>query len=121
MAGVVRAAARHTRMKVEAFMGMMALRFAPSHQRYLRTHRVKRARLNAELLLRSAFLYVELMLRVPDRMLSKEYRRRVGRIARQWQPALLLSFLLKCVMHYHYFTMATRMVRQESAVVTSYQ
>ena len=41
-------------------------------------------------------------------------------LRRRPDPAILFMYLLKCAMHYHHYTMARRMARQETPVVNSY-
>jgi radical SAM superfamily enzyme YgiQ (UPF0313 family) len=71
--------------------------------------------------LRAAGVFLRLMSRIPDRPLRQVYRQRVLRMVRSRpDPAVLFAYLIKCVMHYHHYTMAQRMSRQESQLVNTF-
>jgi len=108
--------------RVDDFIRSPGFRFAPSHAEYLRKRPVARALVQAKLLLRSLFLFCQLQRCVPDPALRQEYRRRISSLwAWRRDPALLLGYLIKCVMHLHHHTMARQMAERQSAVVNAYQ
>ena len=92
-------------------------RFSEAQGRYWRSH--PWAGLKAQLLnvLRFAFVYRRLTHVVPDEALRDEYRRRIARLLRRHRnPAVLLAYALKCVMHFHHYTMAEQMARHETPI-----
>jgi radical SAM superfamily enzyme YgiQ (UPF0313 family) len=86
------------------------LRWGRARQEYLRRHPIRRARLNARLLLEAAAIFVMLMRGVPDPALRREYRRRLLRVAwRRPTPAILQLYAVKCAMHFHVQMMVREM------------
>jgi radical SAM superfamily enzyme YgiQ (UPF0313 family) len=78
------------------------LRWGQARQQYLRRHPIRRAKLNARLLLEATAIFVMLMRGVPDRALRREYRRRLLRVVRRRpNPAILQLYAIKCAMHFH--------------------
>ncbi len=72
-------------------------------------------------LARSAGLYVQLMRGIPEAALRREYRRRILRLLRtRPAPYVLFVYLLKCAIHYHYYTFARQMAAQPDRVVNSF-
>jgi hypothetical protein len=58
---------------------------------------------------------------IPEAHLRNEYRRRLGRLLRRRrEPAVLFSYMIKCAMHYHHYTMARQMLAEESRIVNSF-
>jgi radical SAM superfamily enzyme YgiQ (UPF0313 family) len=93
----------------------------PGRARYWRTHWWSSFKGLARHVAASAFLYWRLMHKVPDARLRHEYRRRIWRMLKvRWDSGVLFVYLLKCLAHYHHFTMATRMAQRESHVVNSF-
>jgi hypothetical protein len=87
------------------------------HDPYWRKHRL--VRLGKRLLLFVVFLGIlwRLTRGVPERHLRAEYRRRIWRLTKNgWNPGLLLTYAIKCAMHYHYHTLAERMARKPETV-----
>jgi radical SAM superfamily enzyme YgiQ (UPF0313 family) len=93
----------------------------PGRARWWRTHRWSSFKGLARHVVASAFIYWRLMQKVPDARLRSEYRRRIGRMLKvRWDSGVLFVYLLKCLAHYHHYTMATRMAQHESHVVNSF-
>jgi hypothetical protein len=108
--------------RLEQFLHSRGFRFAPSYARYLEEHPAARWAAKAKYLLRSAFVYYQLMRRVPDETLRQEYRQRIRRLVREKaEPPFVFAYLMKCLMHYHHQTMAKQMLEQQGRVVNSYQ
>jgi radical SAM superfamily enzyme YgiQ (UPF0313 family) len=75
----------------------------------------------ASFLARSVGLYIRLMMRVPDRRLRREYRRRLWRFLKvHRRPGLVLNYLFHMTMHYHALFLARRMASRELQLVNSY-
>ncbi|HUC11815.1 MAG TPA: DUF4070 domain-containing protein [Stellaceae bacterium] len=86
------------------------LRWDQARQNYLRRRPIRRARLNARLLLEAIATFVMLMRGVPDPALSREYRCRLFHVLRHRPtPAILQLYAIKCAMHYHIQTMVREM------------
>ncbi len=108
--------------RLEAFTGMPTFQFAPSRAGYLREHFATRVMHQMKYWMGSAFVFLQLMRLAGDPVLRKEYRLRAKKVLKKrLDPTLLFGHLLKCAMHYHYFTMAKQMASEESAIVNSYQ
>lgn len=95
-------------------------RFATARQRYWRRRPLRRLRAQAINLARFLGIYWRLTRHVPDAELREEYRRRIrGLLRRRRDPAVLFSYVIKCAMHYHHYTMARSMARREARVVST--
>jgi radical SAM superfamily enzyme YgiQ (UPF0313 family) len=95
--------------------------FAQPRARYWRKHPLAWLRGRCRDLARSAAIILSLMVHVEDRQLRTVYRRRVLRLFRQRpDPAVLFSYVVKCVIHYHHYTMARQMTGQESRLVNTF-
>jgi len=89
------------------------LRLGEARTRYLRRHPLRRLKLNARLLVEAAAIFVLLMRRLPDRVLRREYRRRLMRVARRRrEPEIIQSYAIKCAMHFHAHRMVQKMLSQ---------
>jgi radical SAM superfamily enzyme YgiQ (UPF0313 family) len=87
------------------------LRWGRSRQEYLRRHPIRRAKLNARLLIEAAAIFVMLMRGVPDPALRREYRRRMLRVIRHRPTAAVLQlYAIKCAMHFHIHMMVQEML-----------
>lgn len=76
---------------------------------------------NAGDALKAAGVFLRLMTRIPDADLRRQYRRRVLRMLRSRpDPAVLFAYVLKCVMHYHHYTMSRQMSTCESQLVNTF-
>ena len=61
------------------------------------------------------------MWRIPEASLRREYRRRLARVLRERPDSqLLFIYILKCAMHYHYYTMNKHMALGRAALVNSF-
>ncbi len=95
--------------------------FGMTRGAYWRQHPWAWLKGEAVLLTRTALVFWQLMNGVPDRALRREYRRRFYRvIKRRPDPKIWFAFVIKCLMHYHHYTMANEMARQDTPVVNSY-
>jgi radical SAM superfamily enzyme YgiQ (UPF0313 family) len=88
---------------------------------YWRRHPWAGVKAKSLLIMRAAFLFLQLMHNVPDPELRREYRRRILGMARaRRDPAVLFGYVLKCAMHYHHCRMGRDMVRDGSPIVNPY-
>jgi radical SAM superfamily enzyme YgiQ (UPF0313 family) len=72
-------------------------------------------------LVKSIGIFLSLMVNVKNQMLLRVYRQRVLRLLRMRpDPVVLFAYMLKCVIHYHHFTMAQRMTTKESRLVNTF-
>jgi radical SAM superfamily enzyme YgiQ (UPF0313 family) len=93
----------------------------PGRARWWRTHWWWSFKGLARHVVASAFIYWRLMQKVPDARLRHEYRRRLWRAIKvRRDSGVLFVYLLKCLAHFHHYTMATRMARREAHVVNSF-
>jgi len=64
--------------------------------------------------LRAAYLFWQLGVRLPDRKLRREYRRRTLRLLRKRRAGpIVFSFMFRCGIHYHHYSMARRVADGE--------
>jgi radical SAM superfamily enzyme YgiQ (UPF0313 family) len=71
-------------------------------RRYLRRHPWRRLRSQARGVVETLFVIVQLMRRVPDQRLRREYRRRLWRVLiRRPRLDLLRRYCVKCALHFH--------------------
>jgi len=88
---------------------------------YAARHPWRWRRRKARLLTEALGIAAQLLWRVPEAALRREYRRRLWRILRtRRDPALLHVYAVKCVMHYHAHKLARDMAGPAGAVVNSY-
>jgi radical SAM superfamily enzyme YgiQ (UPF0313 family) len=94
--------------------------FGQTRAKYWRKHPWTHFKSMAGDVVRSAYLYWQLMRSVPEAELRREYRRRIGRLLKvRREPEVLFIYVIKCAMHYHHYTMARQMGQGERAVVNS--
>jgi hypothetical protein len=87
------------------------LRQSAARSRYLRRHPVRALAVNAELLIEALATIRQLMRRIPDAALRREYRHRLWHaFKRRPEPAVLQVYALKCALHFHAFMMAQQMM-----------
>jgi radical SAM superfamily enzyme YgiQ (UPF0313 family) len=92
-----------------------------SRARYWKRHPLNALKTNAMFLAHAAGLFARMMMGIPDPALRREYRKRIGRLIRaRPDPGTLLTYTFKCAMHYHAYTMAQKMARDQAAVVSGY-
>lgn len=69
----------------------------------------------------AAFIYWRLVYRAPNPRLRMEYRRRIARLIKvRRDPVVIYVYLLKCLAHFHHYTMATQMVERKAQLVNSF-
>jgi radical SAM superfamily enzyme YgiQ (UPF0313 family) len=69
----------------------------------------------------SAFLYWRICYCTPNARLRSEYRRRIARLLKvRRDPVGIFIYLLKCLAHYHHYTMATQMFERQAELVNSF-
>jgi radical SAM superfamily enzyme YgiQ (UPF0313 family) len=96
-------------------------RFAMARSRYWRSKPWRGLAAQAGNLMRFLGIYWRLMRQISDEALRSEYRRRIGRLLKSRRdPSVLFSYAVKCAVHYHHYTMATRMSRSETAVISTF-
>ena len=89
--------------------------------RYWRRHPFNALKTNAMFLMHATGLYLRLMQGIPEPALRREYRRRIGRLIRaRPDPGTILTYIFKCAMHYHTYTMVRRMTGDRAKVVSGY-
>jgi radical SAM superfamily enzyme YgiQ (UPF0313 family) len=95
--------------------------FGTARAKYWRRHRWSGLKSQAINLVRFAGIYRRLMRHVTDDSLRSEYRRRIfGLLKTRREPEVLFAYVVKCAMHYHHYTMANQMSRQETAVMSTF-
>jgi radical SAM superfamily enzyme YgiQ (UPF0313 family) len=86
------------------------IRYGHGLRRYWRGRPWGRLKGNAKDALAAVGLLARLMWHVPEARLRRVYRRQFARAwARRRDPNVLLVYALKCVMHYHHYTLARQM------------
>ncbi len=80
-----------------------------------------RLKTNAMFVAHAAGLYARMMMGIPDPELRREYRYRIGRLIRaRPDPGTILTYIFKCAMHYHAYTMARQMIGDREKVLSGY-
>jgi radical SAM superfamily enzyme YgiQ (UPF0313 family) len=88
---------------------------------YWRRHPLHRLKTIVSDIALAAGVFARLMTRVSEPALRRVYRRRIaGFLRRRPDPHLLFVYAIKCAMHYHHHTMATRMADNRSEFVNSF-
>jgi radical SAM superfamily enzyme YgiQ (UPF0313 family) len=107
----------HELYTVDAFFGRMdsfclASKWlpAPGRTRYLRRHPWRWLKLRIWAGIQALYLFVQLMRRVPDAELRRQYRRRLWNVVkRRPNPRLLRLYCMVCAVHYHYGRLLSQM------------
>jgi hypothetical protein len=93
--------------------------FGRTRSAYWRRHPWRKWKSKSIDALLAAGLFVRLMRHVPDPELRRIYRRRMATMVRRRpDPSVLFVCALKCVTHYHHYTMSRQMGTQRSLVNT---
>jgi len=88
---------------------------------YWKKHPFRRLALEATDAVRAAGLYYRIMTGVTDPELKKEYRLRFKKFLKvRKRPTLVVFYLFHIAMHYHAYTMAKNMTRQDAEILNSY-
>jgi radical SAM superfamily enzyme YgiQ (UPF0313 family) len=88
--------------RVDALYLDGGLRPDPGRRRYLRRHPWRWLRSQAQGIVETLFVIVQLMRRVPDKRLRRVYRRRLARVLiRRPRLDLLRRYCVKCALHFH--------------------
>jgi len=108
--------------RLEAYTGTPTFQCAPGRAQYLREHPGARVTTQVKYWIRSGFVFLQLMRLARDPILRREYRLRAKQALRKrLDPAHLFAHLIKCVKHYHYFTMAKGMADEQRPTVNTFQ
>jgi hypothetical protein len=95
--------------------------FGAGRTRYWRAHPWSRIKGLTRHAAAAAYLYWRLMRGVPDAELRRHYRRRIARLLKvRRDPVVLFVYLIKCLAHYHHYTMATQMAQRQAQLVNSF-
>jgi len=91
----------------------------PIHRNpFWRKHRFVRLYRRGLLFVGFLYLYWRLMRGVPERHLRAEYRRRIWRLMKGGRnPGLLITYVMKCAIHYHYHTLERQMAQSPEAAI----
>ena len=69
----------------------------------------------------SVLAFGVLTMRLPDRLMRREYRRRIGRlVTTPGGPRWLLRYMFKCFMHYHAYVLGHQMVTAEGKTISHF-
>jgi hypothetical protein len=95
--------------------------FSQTRAAYWRRHPWSWLKGNSTHLARAIVIYWQLMRGVPEAQLRHEYRKRVAGLLRaRREPVVLFVYLLKCVIHYHVFTMVRQMSAQKRQIINTF-
>jgi radical SAM superfamily enzyme YgiQ (UPF0313 family) len=95
--------------------------FAQPRARWWRRHRWAWLKGNTFDLARAIGIFLRLMSCIDDRQLRRVYRQRVLRMLRRRpDPVVLFVYLIKCVVHYHHYTMSQQMSGTARQLVNSF-
>jgi radical SAM superfamily enzyme YgiQ (UPF0313 family) len=107
--------------RVNEFISDTGFDVAPARGRHWRAHPWRGFKGKTLDAARAAFIFVQLMRLVPDSRLRRTYRQELRNLLRQRpSTALVFGYLMKCVMHFHHYTMAQDMLEGRTAVVNPY-
>ena len=86
--------------------------YCPARAAYRRRHLGEQICSGVYDLARSAVLFARIMWFVKDPVLRREYRARVARVIRvRRDPGLVITYLIKCCIHYHLYTLVHNMTK----------
>jgi len=107
--------------RVESLYLKARLNVGKGIKKYWRRHPWKWLKAKSYQFVASVVLYHRLMNGIPNQGLRREYRKRLWRFVRACpDPGPTFLFLVKCAMHYHQHTMASRMVSGVSPIYNSF-
>jgi len=96
-------------------------RIGPAQAAYWRRHPWSRIKAQAAAAVGAVVLYHGLLRGVRDKGLREEYRRRMRNAWRvRRDPQVSIVYAVRCVLHYHYYTMVRLMTRRERVLVNNY-
>jgi radical SAM superfamily enzyme YgiQ (UPF0313 family) len=107
--------------RLEALYVDARLDFGRGAQRFWRRHPVHLAKAWGLTLAQSAAFFAQLMWKMDDSSLRREYLRRIWRMVRaRRDPRVFWITVVKCMCHYHAHTMAQHMSGGQSPVINTY-
>lgn len=96
-------------------------RFGQSRAAYLKRRPLRRVRADAVDAVRALGAFTRLMLTVRDPTLRRIYSQRFLRMLRQRrEPQVWMVYAIKCVIHYHHYTMSRQMTPESSTLVNTF-
>jgi radical SAM superfamily enzyme YgiQ (UPF0313 family) len=95
--------------------------FGAGVRRYWRRHPWSWLTMQAKNLAIAVVLFARLMRNVPEAHLRREYRKRLWRLVKaRPDPNVASVYVIKCMMHYHQYTLARQMAAEGGRVVNSF-
>lgn len=95
--------------------------FSLPRAKYFRSRPLRRVRANAIDALRALGVFTRLMLTVRDPTLRRIYRQRFWRVLRKrHEPQVWMVYAIKCVIHYHHYTMSRQMTPEAATLVNTF-
>lgn len=95
--------------------------WAQPRAKYWRKHPWSWLKGNLSDLAKSAGVFLSLMVNIKNPTLRRIYRQRIFRLVRMRpDPVVMFAYMLKCVIHYHHYTMAQQMTSKESRLVNTF-
>jgi radical SAM superfamily enzyme YgiQ (UPF0313 family) len=90
-------------------------------RRYWRRHPWSWLKMQTSNLVGAVVLFLRLMRNIPEASLRREYRRRLWRVLKSRpDPNVLILYVIKCMMHYHQYTLARRLAAADGRLVNSF-
>jgi len=105
--------------RIDSLYSQPDFHFNRAQRAHWKRHRVAWVKSQAQTFLRCIVLYRRLMRQVEDAELRAEYRRRLHRIWRRREPAMLFVYLIKCILHYHYVALTRNLVQPDRAMINT--
>lgn len=107
--------------RLEALYLKEKVPYTAGRKRWWRRHPWAQLKTQARNLFAALVVYRRMMNGIPEKHLRDEYRRRILRLLKvRREPGLILLYLLKCLMHYHHYSMSKSMIGGRSPIYNSF-
>ena len=95
--------------------------FGAGVARYWRRHPWSWLTMQTGNLVAAVVLFFRLMRNIPEAELRREYRKRLWRLIKaRPDPNVVFVYVIKCLMHYHQYTLARRLIAENGRLVNSF-
>lgn len=107
--------------RLEAIYIKERIPYAEGRRRWWRKHPLARFKTELRNSIASIVLFRRMMQGIPEAHLRREYRHRILKLLKaRRDPGLCLLYMLKCLMHYHHYTMSKSMISGQSPIYNTF-